>query len=68
MDTGFPLLQLLVDEALQAKAKRSMFAETLREREEMLESIQSCSWNKATNPVTVTASCPEIISHNFGSG
>lgn len=68
LDTGYKLLQPLVDQALQAKAKRSMFAETLREREEMIESIRTCVWNVATNPVTVKTSCEEVVSHDFSTG
>lgn len=67
LNTGYKPLQALVDEARSAKAKRSMFAETVREREEVLESIRSCSWNTATNPITVKTSCQEVITHDFNS-
>ena len=61
-------LRDIIQEVEQRKAKRSMFAETQREREEILESIRNSEWNMEMNPLVTTAHCEDIIGHDFSSG
>lgn len=62
------VLQDDIDSVQQGKAKRSMFAETQRERMEILEAIRASEWNREMNPVVASIICPEIVKHDFSSG
>ncbi|KAI6031618.1 ER-golgi trafficking TRAPP I complex 85 kDa subunit-domain-containing protein [Pisolithus microcarpus] len=47
-------LQEIISDAEQAKVKRSMYAETQREKTEMLQSIRNSEWNAESNPLVVS--------------
>lgn len=51
-----------------AKAKRSMFAETQREREDILEAIKNSEWNMEMNPLVTSVRCEETVAHDFSTG
>ncbi|EKM61151.1 uncharacterized protein PHACADRAFT_190295 [Phanerochaete carnosa HHB-10118-sp] len=60
-------LREVIDEAVNAKAKRSMYAETQRERVEMLEAIRNSEWNSETDPMTVVTHDSQQIQHDFSA-
>ena len=62
-----PLRELL-DEAENAKSKRSMYAETQRERVEMLAAIRASEWNAETDPLVVTSHGGQEIRCDFSTG
>jgi hypothetical protein len=59
------ILNAVIQEAQDMKVKRSMYAETHRERASILEAIRASEWNAETNPVSMTIIEPDIINHNF---
>ena len=62
-----PLRELL-EESENAKAKRSMYAETQRERAEVLEAVRNSLWNADSNPLLVTVEDGLIVEHDFKKG
>lgn len=65
---GHAQLDELIFEAENIKAKRDMYAETQREKVEILDSIRRCEWNSEVNPITVTVGDGLLLEHNFNSG
>ncbi|KAL5534350.1 hypothetical protein ACEPAG_812 [Sanghuangporus baumii] len=65
--THAPLRDVIL-EVEGKKAKRSMFAETQREREEILQSIRNSEWNMETNPLITAIHYEETVSHDFSTG
>ena len=61
-------LRELIEEAETAKVKRSMYAETQRERVEMLEGIRRCEWNAEVEPLAVISQGGQVIQHDFSQG
>ncbi|EJD04067.1 uncharacterized protein FOMMEDRAFT_106503 [Fomitiporia mediterranea MF3/22] len=61
-------LRDVIQEVEQRKAKRSMFAETQREREDILEAIRNSEWNMEMNPLITTVRCDEVVYHDFSTG
>ncbi|KAH8102427.1 ER-golgi trafficking TRAPP I complex 85 kDa subunit-domain-containing protein [Cristinia sonorae] len=61
-----PLSEVL-DTVDNLKAKRSMYAETERERRELIEAIRSSEWNAETNPITLAVSDGMTVEHDFAS-
>ena len=61
-------LKALVDAAATMKAKRSMYAETHRERLAILEAVRVCEWNAETDPVAVFVKDGLVIEHDFRHG
>ncbi|THH11203.1 hypothetical protein EW145_g824 [Phellinidium pouzarii] len=61
-------LQDVIRVVEQSKAKRSMFAETQREREDILKAIRCSEWNMEMNPVTTSVHCEEFVNHDFSIG
>ncbi|KAG2075048.1 hypothetical protein BDR04DRAFT_1006461 [Suillus decipiens] len=51
-----------------AKVKRSMYAETQREKVEMLQAIRDSEWNAEMNPIVVTVKDGLVIEHDFSQG
>jgi hypothetical protein len=51
-----------------AKIKRSMYAETQREKVEMLQAIRDSEWNAEMNPIVVTVKDGLVIEHDFSQG
>ncbi|KAF7306800.1 hypothetical protein MIND_00471700 [Mycena indigotica] len=60
-------LRDIIDEAESAKVKRSMYAETQREREELVDSLRHSQWNTEMNPLVVFRE-EKPISHPFSDG
>lgn len=61
-------LQEIVSDAEQAKVKRSMYAETQREKTEMLQSIRNSEWNAESNPLVVSVEDSLVVEHDFDKG
>ncbi|GBE78241.1 hypothetical protein SCP_0111240 [Sparassis crispa] len=61
-------LKEIVEEADSAKVKRSMYAETRRQRSEILRSIRDSEWNAEMNPVVVTVQDGRRVDHDFSKG
>jgi hypothetical protein len=51
-----------------AKVKRSMYAETQREKVEMLQAIRDSEWNAEMNPIVVIVQDGLVIEHDFSQG
>ncbi|KAF7320299.1 hypothetical protein MKEN_00814700 [Mycena kentingensis (nom. inval.)] len=59
LGAGHAALQDVIAEAENAKVKRSIYAETQRERQEITESIKHSEWNTEMSPVVVRREeCP----------
>ena len=52
----------------EAQKKRSIFAESQAEQQEILGSVQTSVWNSEMNPLMVSVSGPQTIDHNFDLG
>ena len=62
-------LRKVIREVEYGKAKRSMFAETQRERQEIMDGIRRCDWNFEVNPlVAVVKAEVEVVHHDFSKG
>lgn len=61
-------LRELIDDAESAKVKRSMYAETQRERAQLLNTIRHSEWNAEADPLVVTSLDGQVVSHNFSHG
>ena len=58
-------LNAAIQETEEMKVKRSMYAETQRERSSVLEAIRASEWNAEMNPVSLVTIEPDIVRHNF---
>ncbi|KAH9082196.1 hypothetical protein EDB83DRAFT_2336975 [Lactarius deliciosus] len=58
-------LNAAIQEAEEMKVKRSMYAETQRERSSVLEAIRASEWNAEMNPVSLVTIEPDVVRHNF---
>ncbi|KAL4266576.1 ER-golgi trafficking TRAPP I complex 85 kDa subunit-domain-containing protein [Pleurotus pulmonarius] len=67
LGAGHASLKEIIETAESAKATRSMYAETRREKQELLDSIRQSSWNAEMDPLVVTL--PENVApeHDFSS-
>lgn len=61
-------LEDIIQEVQEAKPKRNMFAETAREREEILGAVRASEWNMEMNPIVTFVSGTETVFHNFVDG
>ncbi|RDB28485.1 Transport protein particle subunit trs85-1 [Hypsizygus marmoreus] len=61
-------LEKIIEEAESAKVKRSMYAETQREKVEVLEAIRNSEWNAEMNPLVLVLQKPDTIVHDFTQG
>lgn len=61
-------LQEVIQEVENAKGKRNMYAETVRENMEMLDAIKGCEWNMEMNPLDVSVKGANEIIHDFSTG
>jgi hypothetical protein len=59
------ILNATIQEAQELKVKRSMYAETDRERSSILEAIRASEWNAEMNPVSLITIEPGVINHDF---
>ncbi|KAG9314249.1 ER-golgi trafficking TRAPP I complex 85 kDa subunit-domain-containing protein [Chiua virens] len=60
-------LQETIETIENAKVKRSMYAETQREKMEILQSIRDSEWNAEMNPLVVTIQ-EAVVGHDFSLG
>ncbi|KAJ7654956.1 ER-golgi trafficking TRAPP I complex 85 kDa subunit-domain-containing protein [Mycena polygramma] len=67
LGAGHAALKDIIDEAENAKVKRSMYAETQRQKMEVLDAIRNSEWNTEMNP-TVVAQEEVPVSHDFSTG
>jgi hypothetical protein len=58
----------IIEEAESAKVKRSMYAETQKEKMEVMQSVKGGEWNVNSNPVVVSLKCRLVVEHDFESG
>ena len=58
----------IIEEAESAKVKRSMYAETQREKVEVMRAVKGGEWNVNSNPVVVNIKCELVVEHDFESG
>lgn len=58
----------IIEEAEGTKIKRSMYAETQREKEGILDAIRGSEWNAEMNPLVLVAQEPPTLTHNFEKG
>ncbi|KAF9015517.1 ER-golgi trafficking TRAPP I complex 85 kDa subunit-domain-containing protein [Cyathus striatus] len=68
LGAGDAALDDIIDEAENAKAKRSMYAETRRENKEALHDIRESEWNKEMNPISISTHEETISAHDFSAG
>jgi trafficking protein particle complex subunit 8 len=61
-----------LDEIIQhsetAKVKRTMYAETTREKGEILEAVRASEWNAEMDPTVVRVVSQPCIEHDFSKG
>jgi hypothetical protein len=57
-----------IEEAESAKVKRSMYAETQKEKMEVMQAVRGGEWNVNSNPVVVNVKYELVVEHDFGSG
>ncbi|KAJ7125714.1 ER-golgi trafficking TRAPP I complex 85 kDa subunit-domain-containing protein [Mycena crocata] len=65
LGAGHAALKDIIDEAEGAKVKRSMYAETQREKIEVLDAIRHSEWNSEMNPVVVTNEDAPVVARFF---
>ncbi|KAG6878643.1 hypothetical protein C0993_001166 [Termitomyces sp. T159_Od127] len=68
LGAGHAALGSIIEEAEDAKVKRSMYAETQREKEEILDAIRNSEWNTEMNPAVLVLQGPCTTSHDFSLG
>lgn len=65
---GHAALSGIIDKAENSKVKRSMYAETVREKKELLEAIRDCEWNVEMDPTSVSVEDVTGVEHDFTKG
>ncbi|KAF8078759.1 ER-golgi trafficking TRAPP I complex 85 kDa subunit-domain-containing protein [Lyophyllum atratum] len=68
LGAGSAALGSIIKEAEGAKVKRSMYAETQREKVEILDAIRGSEWNAEMNPMVLLLQEPETVYHDFSHG
>ena len=48
--------------------KRSMYAETERERQDILDAVRTCDWNAEMDPTVVSVREGFTVKHDFSQG
>lgn len=51
-----------------AKVKRSMYAETQREKQEIMDAVKICEWNAEMDPTVVSVQDGFTVKHDFSQG
>lgn len=67
LGAGHSALQDAIENVEGAKVKRSMYAETQREKTEILQSIRDSEWNAEMNPLVVMVQ-EGVLEHDFSRG
>ncbi|KIY45752.1 hypothetical protein FISHEDRAFT_66805 [Fistulina hepatica ATCC 64428] len=62
------MLSGIIDEAESGKVKRSMYAETQRERLEVLDTVRTSPWNAEMNPLVLSVQKSVQLEHSFARG
>ncbi|KAI0068320.1 hypothetical protein BV25DRAFT_1793504 [Artomyces pyxidatus] len=65
LGAGHGALNDIIQEAEEMKVKRSMYAETQREKSTVLEAIRSSEWNAEMNPIVVSMHDSGLVEHDF---
>jgi len=65
---GHAALKEIIEDAEEIKAKRNMYAETQREKNEILDAVRASEWNKEMNPIVVTIQHGHVMEHDFTKG
>ncbi|KAF8213184.1 ER-golgi trafficking TRAPP I complex 85 kDa subunit-domain-containing protein [Mycena galopus ATCC 62051] len=66
LGAGHAALKDMIDEAENAKVKRSMYAETQRQKMDVLDAIRNSEWNTEMNPIVITQE--EVrVGHDFST-
>ncbi|KAG5647603.1 hypothetical protein DXG03_008956 [Asterophora parasitica] len=68
LGAGHAALGTIIEEAEGAQVKRSMYAETQREKEEILDGIRRSEWNVEMNPLVLLLQEPGTLRHDFSHG
>ncbi|KAJ7275176.1 ER-golgi trafficking TRAPP I complex 85 kDa subunit-domain-containing protein [Mycena haematopus] len=66
LGAGHAALKDVLDEAENAKVKRSMYAETQRQKMDVLDAIRHSEWNTEMNPIVATQEEVRMI-HDFST-
>ena len=61
-------LREIIDAAENMKVKRSMYADTQREREAIVHAAKNCEWNRETDPVWLFVRDGSVVEHDFRQG
>ncbi|KAH9937068.1 ER-golgi trafficking TRAPP I complex 85 kDa subunit-domain-containing protein [Fomitopsis serialis] len=61
-------LDRIIDEAENVKVKRSMYAETQRQRSEIIRAIRESEWNAEMDPTVVIPCVDGTVRHDFSEG
>ena len=61
-------LENIIEDADNMKAKRSIYTETQREKEDILQGIKNSQWNAEMNPLLLVLQEPGTKTHDFGQG
>jgi hypothetical protein len=61
-------LRDVLSQAEKSKPKRSMYAETRREKDSLLVTLQASEWNAEMNPIVVTLKDATTSHHDFTKG
>ena len=65
---GHAGLKEIIEDAEGIKVKRSMYAETQREKNEILDAVRGSEWNAEINPILMTIQHGHKMEHNFAKG
>jgi hypothetical protein len=68
LGAGHAALKDIIEEAEGARVQRSMYAETQREKREILDAIRQSEWNVEMNPILVTLQDANTLQHDFSKG
>lgn len=58
----------VIESPENTKVKRSMFAETEREKTTILESIRNSEWNAEMDPLLIAVQGQATVRHDFSTG
>ncbi|KAF5384925.1 hypothetical protein D9615_001402 [Tricholomella constricta] len=68
LGAGHAALGPIIEEAEGAKVKRSIYAETQREKAEILDAIRGSEWNAEMNPLVLLLQEPDTLYYDFSQG
>ncbi|TFK91662.1 hypothetical protein K466DRAFT_482283 [Polyporus arcularius HHB13444] len=68
LGAGHAALKEIIETAETMKIKRSMYAETERERQAILEAVRNCEWNRETDPIAIFVQDGTVVEHDFRQG